>query len=65
MGRKKTTQAGRTTTFFLGEPDRTALRAFRYRYGHKSDSQALRAILQLVAETEGSDGKEENNVDCC
>jgi len=65
MGRKKTTQAGRTTTFFLGEPDLTALRAFRRRHGYSSDSAALRVILQLVAETEGSDGKEENNVDCC
>ena len=43
---------GKVRSYWLGESHAEALDLFRRRYGYRSQGGALRAILDIVAETE-------------
>jgi hypothetical protein len=57
---------GRVKSFWLGSRHVRALRSFQERHGHPSEGAALRAVLDVVAESEktppeaGGGGREIN-----
>lgn len=56
MGRRGPKQkivGGATSAFYLGVRHRAALKLFRERHGHENNPAAMRALLDVVAESEG------------
>ena len=54
---------GRIRSYWVGDQHVAALMAFRRRYDHKSNSEALRAILEVVQETEKESDDDETRSD--
>ena len=59
MGRKAEMKNGKVQTFWLGEVHLNALDSYRRRHRARSRGDALRKVLEVVAEVERSNAKEE------
>lgn len=55
MGRPSKVFLGKTCAFYIGMRHRVALLEFRKRHGLANDNEALRKILDAVADVEGVD----------
>ncbi len=53
MARPRLIRDGKTTAFYIGDRHRRAIEAFRQTHRLKNQNEAIRRILEAVAETEG------------